>query len=92
MERLREESTHFGTGFFAVLISYSGGSNMSYYSNPTENAAIGAVDRELKAMKKRASRLRYLKRRGLLSAAEEAQARKEFVGIYRRLLRDALNA
>ena len=63
---------------------------MSYYSNPTENAAIGAVDRELRAMRKRAKQLQALRRQGLLTPQLEARARKEFTGIFRPLLREIL--
>lgn len=63
---------------------------MSYYSNPTANAAIGAVDKEMKAMQKKALRLKELRRKGLLTPQEEALARRQFIGIYRRLLEDAL--
>ena len=38
---------------------------MNHYSNPTENAAIGAVDRELKTMQKRANQLKLRKQKGL---------------------------
>lgn len=63
---------------------------MSYYSNPTENAAIGAVDKELRAMRKRARYLKALRMQGLLTPALEAQARKAFKGLYRHLLREIL--
>ena len=63
---------------------------MSHYSNPTANAAIGRVDRELEFMRKKAARIRTRRLRGQLSRAELAEARKQFVGIYSRLLHDAL--
>lgn len=63
---------------------------MSYYSNPTENAAIGAVDREIKVMRKRAQQIRNLRKKGLLTPEHELCARREFTGIYRRLLLEAL--
>ena len=63
---------------------------MNYYSNPTANAAIGSVDREIRRLRKRAKQLRYRHKRGLLTPQELAQAEKEFVGIYRRFLREAL--
>jgi len=62
----------------------------NYYSNPTENAAIGAVDKELSAMRKKARRLKTLHQRGLLTPEEETRARREFRGIYARFLREAL--
>ncbi len=62
----------------------------NYRSDPTANAAIGAVDRELKMMRKEAERLGQRYRKGLLTVAEETAARKKFIGIYRRLLTDAL--
>ena len=63
---------------------------MSHYSNPTENAAVGTVDRELKRLQKLAKRIRQRNRMGLLTAEELADARKQFVGIYSRFLREAL--
>ena len=63
---------------------------MSHYSNPTEHAAIGAVDRELKQMRKKAQQLKLRRRRGLLTPEEEAAARRQFIGIYRPLLLEAL--
>ena len=61
----------------------------NYYSDPTANAAIGAVDKELNRMRKNAARLKMLRWQGRLSA-EEAAARKQFVGIYRRVLEEVL--
>lgn len=59
---------------------------MRHFSNPTENTAIGAVDKELRAMKKRAERLGLLCLMGRLTPRMEAEARREFVGIYRPML------
>ena len=64
---------------------------MSYYSNPTANAAIGTVDREIRMMRRRAEEIRRRRRKGLLTPQEEALARREFTGIYRRFLLEALN-
>lgn len=63
---------------------------MNYFSNPTANAAIGSVDREIKMMRKRAEQIKRRRQNGLLTSQELAQARKQFVGIYRRFLREAL--
>ena len=63
---------------------------MSYYSNPTENAAVGTVDRELKRLQKLAKQIRQRNRKGLLAPAEIAHARRQFAGIYSRFLREAL--
>lgn len=63
---------------------------MSHYSNPTESAAIGRVDREWEFMRKKASRIRVRRLRGQLTQTELTEARKLFGGIYARLLRDAL--
>ena len=64
---------------------------MSYYSNPTANAAIGSIDAEIRKLRKEAKRLGQLKRQGRLTPQMEAQARKRFVGIYRRFLEEALS-
>lgn len=63
---------------------------MSHYSNPTANAAIGAVDREIRMMRKRADQIKRCRQQGLLTPEELATARKQFIGIYARLLREAL--
>lgn len=62
----------------------------NYYSNPTANAAIGAVDREMKLLRKEAKLLRQRYLRGLLTPEEETRARRRFTGIYRVLLKNAL--
>lgn len=62
----------------------------NHYSNPTANTAIGAVDRELRIMRKRAQSLKRLRQQGKLTPQQEAVARRQFVGIYRRLLEEAL--
>lgn len=63
---------------------------MSYYSNPTANAAIGSVDRELRLLKKWAKQIRKRHQLGLLTQEEIARAQKQFVGVYRRFLKEAL--
>ena len=63
---------------------------MSYYSNPTANAAIGAVDREIRMMRKRADQIKRRHQQGQLTPEELATARKQFSGIYARFLREAL--
>ena len=63
---------------------------MSYYSNPTANAAIGSVDRELRLLKKWAKQIRKRRQLGLLTQEEIARAQKQFVGVYRRFLKEAL--
>jgi len=63
---------------------------MSHYSNPTANAAIGAVDREIKQMRKRAEQIKCRRKNGQLTNEELVLARKQFVGIYARFLREAL--
>lgn len=40
---------------------------MSHYSNPTANAAIGAVDREIRMMRKRAEQIKRRHQQGLLT-------------------------
>lgn len=63
---------------------------MNHYSNPTANAAIGTVDREIRMMRKRAKQIKLRRQKGLLTPEELAQARKQFVGIYKRFLQEAL--
>lgn len=63
---------------------------MSHYSNPTANAAIGAVDREIRVMRKRAEQIKRCRKSGQLTNEELVSARKQFTGIYARFLREAL--
>ena len=63
---------------------------MSHYSNPTANAAIGTVDREIRMMRKRAEQIKRRHKQGVLTPEELTQARKDYVGIYARFLREAL--
>lgn len=63
---------------------------MSYYSDPTANAAIGTVDREIRRLRKRAEQIRHRRQKGLLTKQEEEDARREFVGTYRRFLMEVL--
>jgi len=51
-------------------------------SDPTASAAIGAIDREFKAKEKLAKRLRFLRRRGLLTEKELTEAGRQFTGIF----------
>ena len=61
----------------------------NHYSDPTASAAIGAVDKEIARLKKRAKYLARLDRMGLLSPEQRRLAQRQFPGIYRRLLRNA---
>jgi len=63
---------------------------MSHYSDPTANAAIGVVDREIRMMRKHAEKIKRRCKNGQLTSEELAVARKQFVGIYSRFLREAL--
>lgn len=60
------------------------------HSDPTANAAIGAVDKQLAQMRREAQRIGELHRRGQLSPEALMAARHRFTGIYRRLLKEAL--
>lgn len=61
------------------------------YSDSTANTAISSVDRELGKMKKRAEQIKVLRQKGLFSAEDEAKARRQFIGIYKRFLLEALD-
>lgn len=63
----------------------------NYYSNPTANAAIGNVDKEIHQMRKRAAKLKALHKKGLLTPSQLVAARRQFVGIHRRALEEALD-
>ena len=61
---------------------------MSYYSNPTANAAIGSIDKEIRAKQKMAKSLKELRKKGLLSDEAIAGVKSEFPGIFRRFYLD----
>lgn len=63
----------------------------NYYSDPTASKAIGAVDKELRLMRQRARHIQALKEKGKLTQEDLELARKQFTGIYRRLLVEALS-
>lgn len=62
----------------------------NYYRDPTANAAIGAVDKEIRRMEKQAKRLQQIGRQRALTQAEQELARRQFTGIHRRFLKLAL--
>ena len=59
---------------------------MGYYSNPTADAAIGALDLRIKKLKKRAEYLRKCKARGQFTPEQEAEAYRVYTGIFRPIL------
>lgn len=63
---------------------------MSYYSNPTANAAIGTIDRQIRKMEKLAKHLKERKAAGRLTPSQEAAAYRQFKGIFRPILERAL--
>ncbi len=60
------------------------------HSDPTANTAIGAIDRELSRMRKKADKIALQYALGTLTAEDIRAARREFKGIYRPLLDAAL--
>ena len=61
-------------------------------NDPTANAAIGAVDRELKRMRREAERLRALRRRGHLTPAQEERVRARYTGIFRHIWTEVMES
>ena len=59
---------------------------MTKYSDPTANAAIGAVEREMKKKEKKIKYARELYQQGKLSDDMMISLYREFKGIYRPLL------
>lgn len=60
---------------------------MTKYSNPTANAAIGAVEREMKKKEKKIKYARELYQQGKLSDDMKLSLYREFRGIYKPLLK-----
>jgi len=67
---------------------------MSYYSNPTANAAIGAIDKEIGKINKEVKKLRLLKKGGAVTEEyfdlRVEKLRSRYNGFYRRVLENAL--
>ena len=61
---------------------------MFYKSDPTANAAIGNLDRELCALRKEAKKLKALRQNGQLTPEQRKKAEQRFSGIYRHLFND----
>ena len=59
---------------------------MSYYSDPTANAALGSINREFSRLEKMAKRLRQRLKEGTLSPQALERAQGQFTGIYRHVL------
>ena len=59
---------------------------MRSYANPTADTAIRSVDREIRRYEILAEKIRD----GRLSPEEERRARRQFTGIFRRILLDTL--
>ncbi len=57
----------------------------NYYSDPTANAAIGSIDKEMKRLTAKAHRIRRLRERGALTEADVAFAHEHFRGYFRQL-------
>ena len=67
---------------------------MSYYSNPTANAAMGAVDKEIGKINKEIKNLRRQKAEGAITDAyferRVEKLRGRYKGFFRRVLENAL--
>lgn len=74
-----------------ICIFYkTGGNNMFNYPDPTANAAIGNLDRELRALRKEVAKIKALRQKGQLTTAQKEAAKKRFSGIYQNLLQEEL--
>ncbi len=63
---------------------------MGYYSNPTEQIALGNINREFSKLEKKAKRLRDRYKNGEISEVTLEKAHSEFTGLYRHVLTNAL--
>lgn len=63
---------------------------MSYFSDPTANAAVGNIDRVFSRLEKKAKRLCRLYREGKITLDDLERANAQFTGIYRYVLINAL--
>ncbi len=56
---------------------------MRSYSDPTANAALGAIEKEFRDKEKQIDRLKALRRKGKLSDEQVLEASRQFTGIFR---------
>jgi len=63
---------------------------MRKYFSPTETAAIGAVDKEIAQKHKEAENVARLYRRGLINDTQLIQSQRDFRGVYKNFLNQAL--
>lgn len=64
----------------------------NYRSDPTANAALGRIQREMKEKEALAKRMKELKKQGRLRPEYVELMRPCFSGIYRRILEDVLQS
>ena len=62
----------------------------NYRNDPTASAALGSIDREIRAKRREARIAARMIRRGRLSAEQERVRRRRFTGIFRRFLCEEL--
>lgn len=62
----------------------------NYYSDPTANAAVSSIEKDMKRMARTAEKIAARYKKGIISLDELEMAEKQFTGIYRNLLRNAL--
>ena len=63
---------------------------MGYYSDPTASQALGSINRQFSRMEKKAKRIRELWVKGKLTYEDLERIEREFTGIYRHVLLNAL--
>lgn len=64
----------------------------NYRSDPTANAALGKIQREMKDRERLAKQMKQLKKEGRLRPEYAELMRPYFGGIYRHILEKALSA
>lgn len=63
---------------------------MANYSDPTADQALGSINREFSRLEKKAKRIAELYQKGLLSEEALKEAGRQFTGIFRYVLINAL--
>ena len=62
----------------------------NHRNDPTANAALGSIDREIRENRRRARAAARMIRSGKLTPEQEYRLRRSFTGIFKRLLDEAL--
>lgn len=87
---LREIVSICRIGIFYAFLTTTSGGNAMHYSDPTAAKGLSSINREFSRLEKKAKKLAALWVEGKLSPEYLAAAQSQFQGIYRHVLKFAI--